>query len=346
MTVNNYKFKLYGGYFLPSLSKKYQIRIEVQEQYEIFPEREIYKGYATWNLVKNFRVLSYANCPEELPDIFIYLVSDKSTKICFQRIKASTLYMNQESIVLKLMPEPAVDKVKKMSDAGVLKLKATVFNKNEGKDVSYADNIRSDSEGDNDGSGSDLEMELLAQTEDETKNEETYVLAVNVHMTRGLVSKDSKGTNDPYVDITCNDANQHTDYKENTINGIWNEKLVFDNVKFKKGKRSTWPILFTQVLDHNSLSKNSLIAVSYIFLSDMKVSWNNPSKTVPTWVPLYTPNSNKQQGELLLSFNIFNYANYNLHQEIQVTPECVPYSFEINVLGLRSLKPLSLFPSR
>ena len=30
--------------------------------------------------------------------------------------------------------------------------------------------------------------------------------------------------------------------------------------------------------------------------------------------------------------------------QIQTTPETVPYSFEINILGLRDLKPFSMLP--
>ena len=124
-------------------------------------------------------------------------------------------------------------------------------NKDEGKDVSYVDNIKSDSDGDN-GKNSDLDLEdeLFGDYEQETKEEETYVVSVNVHMSRGLVSKDSKGTNDPYVEITCNDETKKTDPKENTVNGIWNQKIVFDNVKFKKGKI----LAENKNIDFNSIS--------------------------------------------------------------------------------------------
>ena len=49
-------------------------------------------------------------------------------------------------------------------------------------------------------------------------------------------------------------------------------------------------------------------------------------------------------GEILLSFYIFDNEHRNEIYNIKSIPETTPYSFEINILGLRDLKPLSILP--
>ena len=49
-------------------------------------------------------------------------------------------------------------------------------------------------------------------------------------MSRYLISSDSEGTNDPYVTIRCFQEEKKTNIKHGSVNGIWNEKLIFDNI--------------------------------------------------------------------------------------------------------------------
>ena len=54
-----------------------------------------------------------------------------------------------------------------------------------------------------------------------------------------------------------------------------------------------------------------------------------------------TEKSNKPQGEILLSFYIFDNEHIEQLKNIKIEPETVAFNVEINALGLRSLKPLS-----
>ena len=47
---------------------------------------------------------------------------------------------------------------------------------------------------------------------------------------------------------------------------------------------------------------------------------------------------------MLPAFYIFDIAHQNMISQIQTTPETTPYTFEINILGLRDLKPFSMLP--
>ena len=61
------------------------------------------------------------------------------------------------------------------------------------------------------------------------------------------------------------------------------------------------------------------------------------------WHDLYLPKSNKKirpNNTGFLSFWWWTYLNEN---NIDFFPKTIPYSYEINVIGLRNLKPLSMF---
>jgi hypothetical protein len=79
-------------------------------------------------------------------------------------------------------------------------------------------------------------------------------------------------------------------------------------------------------------------------MCDADVKINDTSLAEPKWHQLFLPKSNSPQGELLLSFYIFDNEHQNMIGKIQTAPETIPYSFEINILGLRDLKPFSMLP--
>ena len=87
-----------------------------------------------------------------------------------------------------------------------------------------------------------------------------------------------------------------------------------------------------------------MLCYNYVCLSDSHYLINKTDLVKPKWYQLYLPKSNRPQGEILLSFYILNRKERSLFYNISSIPETIPYSFEINILGLRDLKPLSLLP--
>jgi len=162
-------------------------------------------------------------------------------------------------------------------------------------------------------------------------------------MCRYLISSDGNGTNDPYVRLTCVNDKKESSIKHETINGIWNEALVFDGVELDLKKKSTWPILLAEVLDYDRFG-DDLLGSSYVWLSDSPYRINSTELVKPKWHQLYLPKSNAPQGELLLSFYIFDKEHSNMFRQIDPVPKTIPYSFEINILGLRDIKPLAMLP--
>jgi hypothetical protein len=149
--------------------------------------------------------------------------------------------------------------------------------------------------------------------------------------------------NDPYVRITCVDNKQETSKKHETVNGIWNEALIFDGVELDINRKATWPILLAEVLDYDRMGSD-ILGSSYVWLSDSPYKFNSYELVKPKWHQLYLPKSNAPLGELLLSFYIFDQEHHTMYRQINPVPKTVDYSFEINILGLRDIKPLAMLP--
>lgn len=83
---------------------------------------------------------------------------------------------------------------------------------------------------------------------------------------------------------------------------------------------------------------------TYVWLSEAQHNINQSTLILPKWHKLHLPKSNTIQGEILLSFYIFDKSHEDMIEKISFLPETTPYTCEINVLGLRQLKPLSILP--
>ena len=280
-----------------------------------------------------------------MPDIFFYLYSD-DIPVCFQRVKASSFHLNDQVMIIKLFPEPCYDKVSSTINSGLLKIKLTLYNKSTELnkiDLNQFKDGESENEDDNKNNQNYLATSAFGGIGVQVG--ELYTVVCVVYMCRYLVSKDSSGNNDPYVRITCTNEKRETRIKHETVNGIWNEMLIFDGVQLNLKKKSTWPILLAEVLDYDS-GRDELLGSTYIWLSDSPYKINDVSEMKPKWHQLYLPKSNSPQGELLLSFYIFDQKDEHkfMYRQINPVPKTKPYTFEINILGLRDIKPLAMLP--
>ena len=338
-------FKLYSGFYLPEDNGKYSVKVEIQDNSALFPEKKCDKGNIDWKMNKTIQCQTLTDKINELPDLFIYLLNSSGDPVCFQRIKPSEFHLNNDIMIIKLIPDPCINKVNKLVKSGLLKIKACVVNKAIDGNNKNLDFLQKFKDGDSNLGDEEDDLEALAKADFQIqKNMNYYTLVAIVYMTRYMISKDPNGKNDPYVSLKCVDNEQITTTKYDSVNGIWNEKLIFDSVSLDIQNKSTWPILLCKINDYDKLSKDDLMGYSYIWLSEANFSINSTDLVRPKWHHLFLPKSNRQQGEILISFYIFDSQHRNLAYEIQSIPETVPYSFEINILGLRDLKPLSIIP--
>ena len=360
--------KLYSAYFLPKENGSYSIKLAVQEKSHTFQEQKAIQRNINWNKCHTFIFESYTKNLEELPDLIIYLMKGDD-EICFQRIKVSHFHLLDDILVIKLFPEPCVNKVEEIYHSGLVKIKIKLFNTaldpKEKCDVSAfkdGDELGKNKLnmgleqmiGGNNMRGSfydddDLEVQLR---DDPIPNDNMlqenpiqckfYRVVACVYMTRYLVAGDANGMSDPYCVINIDGEIRQTSVKNKCVNGIWNEILVFDTCAFVYGEKSTWPIMLLTVMDKDYASSD-MLGYSYLWLMDTNYELNHrgdkPIK--PKWEQLYLQKSNKAQGQILLSFYIYDEEHKDDYKKLKIEPETTPYNFEINALGLRSLKPLS-----
>ena len=371
--------KVLDVYYLPFKDESYSIRIEADlECSRLFSKKKAINRNLSLQEGTNVQVYTCNKNIEEVNDIFIYLEKE-GKRICFQRIKAKYLLNNTNTMIVKLIPEPSVGIVKDTQMTGLVKLKLRLVNgvlpQNEAKEYSTTTSSLPQNENPNDLSYDPDDLEAAMAHEEKHKNDINYeniddrtavglqtfnktenynskgekintfyTVLVNVYMTRHLISGDADGTSDPYVSIMLEDQEERTKVKHNCVNGIWNQSLKFDNINFSLDDKSTWPIFFLKVMDEDVLS-DDFLCYNYIWLSDMAYQINDTSTLLkPRWHQLLLSKSNKRLGQILLSAFIIDTPHLALAENPTLLPETVNYSFEINILGMRDLQPLSIIP--
>ena len=341
--------KLFDTYYLPTKNDKYGIKICLQDNIAVYDNKKAENRNIKWNLCKTLQCQTLTDSKFELPDLFIYLVNEKKQNICFQRIKASEFHMNNAIMMIKLIPDPCIGKVKEMYLSGIVKIKIKIFNRAIDKEPIDLSDFK-----DGDGTGyvnseGDLEDDLekiyseSSNVVQKESNLKPHTIVANFYMSRYLVPGDSNGMSDPYAVLSIYQEKKQTKVKDNCVNGIWNESLIFENIMMDINDKTTWPVMLLTVMDKDVVSSD-MLGYSYVWLTDSPHNINSIENVRPKWQQLYLEKSNRAQGQVLISFNIFDEGHQSMAYQINIEPETVPYSVEINALGLRDLKPLSFLP--
>ena len=342
----NILIRVISAYYLPELERDYQIKISIQDIVVNTEKKRTINGSVNFNQTIQLQYNSLSEDVFSLPDLFIYLVDNKQSSgkknICFQRIKASEFYLKKDVLYIKLLPDPAINKVSSMMKSGILKCKICVYNPNSEERINLDD---FDIDGSENLQLLSLDNPNFNYNREESRLELHTVVAV-VYMSKGLVAAESTGTSDPFVTLTFDNQIRKTTVKNNTMNGVWNELLVFENIYMDYQDQTTWPVLLLNVFDFNKIKSDVPLGYNYLWLSNTHYSLNKFDILRPKWHNLFLPQSNKKQGQILLSFYIFNskigMKGQDLIKSINYRPEIKLYNFEISVLGLRQLKPLGL----
>ena len=347
--VPKYEWKIavrvISAYFLPELERDYEIKIAMQDKSINTKRKRTINGSVDFFETIELQYFSLSSDKLSLPDIFIYLVDPKLSvdkqNICFQRVKASEFHLNKDVLYIKLLPDPAIDKVPSMMKSGILKCKICLYDPIEDGEINlYEFNL----DGSEKTQLKSLESANFNLGEEIESNFKLYTIIAVIYMSKGLVAAESNGTSDPFVTLTLGEKTQKTTVKQNTMNGVWNELLIFDRILLDSNDQTTWPVFLLNVYDYNKILSDVPLGYNYLWLSNTHHSFNKYDLVIPKWHSLFLPKSNKKQGKILISFYLFN-SQDDINMELltkNIKPKTILYNFEINVLGLRQLKPLGL----
>ena len=342
----NIMARIISAFYLPEKDREYEIQISIQDKSAKSNKQNAINGSIDYNQSIELNYSSFTSNVMSLPDIFIYLIDPKQSedkkKVCFQRIKASEFYVNKEVLYIKLLPDPAINKVSSMMKSGILKCKIYLYN----PQVDEQPDMQEFEETGGSYQLPSLESGGFYYNSQPQTTMQSYTIVAVVYMSKGLVAAESNGTSDPFATLTFGNQTLKTKVKNNTMNGVWNELLEFRNINMDIDDQTTWPVFLLSVFDYNKIKSDIPLGYNYLWLSNTHYSVNKFDLITPKWHKLYLPISNKQQGEVLMSFYIFDssvgVSGPELLKQIKYRPETIPYNFEINVLGLRQLKPLGL----
>ena len=337
--------RIISAYFLPEKDREYSIKVSVQDNVVKTRSQNVIDGKIDFDETIKLQLRTFGDDLLTLPDLYIYLVDTKQKaekqNVCFQRIKLSSFHLNNDITIIKLLPDPCIGKVKTMMKSGIIKCKICFYHSvNEINLIPKEKDFLSG--GKNFQVLKTLDSMYFDNSNDEPNNLKPYTIIAVVYMSKGLIAAESNGTSDPFVKLTLDGRALSTTVKNNTMNGVWNEKLEFNNVLMDFNDRSTWPIFLLNVYDYNQIKSNVPLGYNYVWLCNAGYTINDTNLCTPKWHNLFLPKSNKKQGQILLSFYIFDQNNEKLKTKIDYIPKTQLYNCEICVLGLRELKPLGL----
>ena len=151
---------------------------------------------------------------------------------------------------------------------------------------------------------------------------------------RNLPASDGNGLADPYVNIYCNGSEVSTKSNpiECTLNPRWYQTLSMP-VHVLSVKDSAPIVIY--VYDYDKIDSDDVLGVTIVEMSEAYS--NNGTAPRPKWKQLSLGRKGTEKGEILISFSIIKPDVTAL--EFNIIPEFEDKNAEINILGLRDLKP-------
>ncbi len=114
-----------------------------------------------------------------------------------------------------------------------------------------------------------------------------YLVGLTVIEGRQLIGKDSSGTSDPFVKITCANLDPQVTLRKNETNtAVWNQSFTFPELKMNSYELEFFELII-EVFDYNGLMMNDLIGSYSISLATLYRNLNHEFFKV--WLTLFNP---------------------------------------------------------
>lgn len=269
-------------------------------------------GCIDWYKLLGRRTYEIPYGEKVLPDVFIYLCKNKKN-VCFARLSAENFSKkNAADLWVKLTPDKAINDVKNDWEGGYIKVQIYVglFEK---------------------------EQDEFWSTDPFKIDGARMKLVCNIFQCRSLPPSDASGLADPYV-IVSHQGNTITTNKEakvQTLNPIWYEYYILD-IDFISADKS--PPIFVYVWDYDKIGSDDLMGICIIDIKDSSTVTIGDINQAPRpkWHRLDMGKPGTEEGEILISFSI---CSQEFTPTYEIAPATKDVTFEINILGLRDLKP-------
>lgn len=285
-----------GGSSIPSLNKflgsaKFSVRVSIGSTHLDSVAAPNNGGQVVWRQMLRLDGIELPTEPSSIPDVFVTLQKG-GKQLCYARIKAAELLAESWSGSLHWLPlrrDGVMGLISERTEPGSVLLRLGLGP-----------------------SGSVPSLRWEAEYERALASSRLYQMRLHVFQARRLPPADADGTSDPYVVVRHAGKKCRTRVVVNTLNPVWYETLVFEDVQLLPLQYA--PQLVLQMMDWDRLSKDDLFGRVRVSLSDATVS-DKGNPPTPTWHPVRLLNVGKGKAASVLA------ANPELLLSVQLVPK-------------------------
>lgn len=293
---------------LPFKKESYKIKIEWSGVETVTTEKSTENGCVDWYETVKRKVAQIPQGATELmPDVIVYLTKGDE-KICYTRVPASECFdMNKEPGWINFKPELHSGKVKDAWQAGFIKLKLYIGVYIEGKEDPK------------------WKPKKIPDTQQ-------WTLYAHIFQCRNLLAADKNGLADPYLRINFSGSEITTKSApcDMTLNPKWYETF---NTTVTMGPPSEIPPLILSLYDYDHFGEDDFMGAVQID----EIESDPETAPKPKWLKLTFGDKLTKCGEILASFSLSH--KVDVKKKFLIMPKFVDKVIDINVLGMRDLKP-------
>ena len=306
------RVQVFSASALPEKSGKYSVRVEWSGIMAQSIVVETKNGCVDWfETLRRKTTMIPKGCEDVLPDIFVYLVCGDE-KISFLRLPAKGFQDKAaEAKWRQLVPDKCSGKGKEEWNAGFIKVRV------------YAGKFDPDND-DVDKNG----WKKIVKPEVEDWN-----LYIHTFQCRDLPAADKNGLADPYIKVYCagEEVPKDKEPRECTLNPRWYETYHM-KIKIPSTKESAPIVVY--VYDYDLIGSDDILGVTFIEMTEASIEPDSVPR--PKWRDISLGRKGTEKGKILMSFSLFK---RELKTPFNIVPEFEDKNIQINILGLRDLKP-------
>jgi hypothetical protein len=293
---------------LPFRDDSFKVKVEWSGVETTSSEKKAENGVIEWYEDIKRKVAQIPQGSQSImPDVIVYLLKGQE-KICYVRIPADQCFeINTEPVWRNFKPEIHAGVVKDAWQAGFVKVKVFIGVYEEGK--------------------KEAKWELIKAPETQP-----WILYAHVFQCRNLLAADKNGLADPYIKINFSGSEITTKNSpcDMTLNPKWYETY---NTVVNIGSPKDVPPLILSIYDYDHFGQDDFMGACQV--EEIEVEPEGAPK--PKWLKLTFGDKQTKCGEILASFSLS--YEVKIKRKFKIMPKFSEKIIDINVLGLRDLKP-------